>query len=901
MKLQILDADYKMPNHSPVLRLFCKDERGNSKCLFVEDFDPYFYVKTDEREKLTEILEDEYAGEIKKLENVKRKIPIGYQEGKENFVKVTNKNPRNVPEIRNFLRKKDFVEGVYEADILFKYRFLADTNSSGMGWIEADCKNTQTSTVNVPAMKAKNIKSIEKVENAPLRYLSFDIECIAEEEDRMVDAEKDPIVLISCSFDPAFKGQDDLVLVAKSGSTSGEHFRNEEEMLEKFVEIIEQYDPDIITGYNLKDFDIPYVFKRLEKYDIPKSIGRCEQPARCNKYGNSTNVTIKGRVVVDPYQIIKKDPYMRLMRYDLDTVSEELLGENKEDVEYDEMKDLWQSEGKDLQRFVKYCEKDARLALDLLIKKGILDKFFELAKISGLLLGDVMGGQTQRISNRLLKEFKKRDYVLPVKPSDEELERRNEKRKKEALKGGLVLEPIKGLHTDACVSVLDFKSLYPSVMSTYNICPTTLVDDENEFSDDMEFWESPSGEKFVKSDVRKGILPSIVEELIDTRTEVKKKMKEAEDPEMESQLNAKQLALKTMTNSFYGYTGYYRTRLYRLAIANAITSLGRYVTETTEEMCEEEFGVTVVYGDTDSVMVKGDSKNLDEVHELSSEISEYITNELPGRLILEPEKIYRSFLILTKKRYAGWAFIKTDDGWEEKIDMKGIETVRRDWCRLVSETMEEVIDIILKEGDINKAIELVQEVIGKLSRREISLKKLEIIKSLTKKVENYDGTLPHIELAKKMKERDPSTAPTPGDRVPYVVIEGNQILSKRVEDPGYIKENDLKVDAGYYIHSQLLPPIKRIFEVIGVDEDELFGNGRQTSLSEVLNGENIDRDRDVAVRKNPEETVIENLRNFTCKECGKKFRRVPLQGKCECGGEIYASSAGSIGKLVKVS
>ncbi|MFB6075535.1 MAG: DNA polymerase domain-containing protein [Candidatus Aenigmatarchaeota archaeon] len=901
MKLQILDADYKMPNHTPVLRLFCKDEKGNSRCVFVEDFDPYFYVKAQDKERLANILEDKYSGEIKKLEEVQRRIPIGYRKGKEDFIKVTNKNPRKVPEIRDFLQKKDFVDGVYEADILFKYRYLADIDSSGMGWIEAECKNAQTNTVKIPAMKAKDIESIEKVENAPLRYLSFDIECIAEEDDRMVDAEKDPIVLISCSFDPAFKGEEDIVLVAKPGSSSGKHFRDEEEMLEKFVEIIDQYDPDIITGYNLKEFDIPYVFKRLEKYGIPKTVGRCEKPARCNKYGNNTDVTIRGRVVVDPYQIIKRDPYMRLMRYDLDTVSQELLGENKEDVAYDEMKELWESGGEDLQRFVTYCEKDARLALDLLTEKGILDKFFELAKISGLLLQDTMGGQTQRISNRLLREFKKRDYLLPVKPSDKELERRNKKRRTEALKGGLVLEPIKGLHTDACVSVLDFKSLYPSVMSTYNICPTTLVEDEDEVSEDMDFWESPSGEKFVKSDVRKGILPKIVEELIDTRTEVKKEMKEAKDPEMKSQLNAKQLALKTMTNSFYGYTGYYRTRLYRLAIANAITSLGRYVTETTKKMCEEDFGVTVAYGDTDSVMVKGDSKNLDEVHELSSEISEYITNELPGRLILEPEKIYRSFLILTKKRYAGWAFIKTDDGWKEKIDMKGIETVRRDWCRLVSETMEEVIDIILKEGNINKAITFVQEIIDKLSNREVPLKKLEIVKSLTKKVENYDGTLPHIELAKKMKKRDPSTAPTPGDRLPFVIIEGNQIISKRVEHPDYIKENDLKVDADYYIHSQLLPPIKRIFEVIGVDEDELLGNGRQTSLGEVLNGEKVDRDRDVAVSKSPEETVIKNLENFTCKNCGKEFRRVPLRGKCDCGGSIYASSAGSIGKMVQVS
>jgi hypothetical protein len=215
--------------------------------------------------------------------------------------------------------------------------------------------------------------------------------------------------------------------------------------------------------------------------------------------------------------------------------------------------------------------------------------------------------------------------------------------------------------------------------------------------------------------------------------------------------------------------------------------------------------------------------------------------------------------------------------------------------------MEEVIDIILKEGNINKAIDFVQGVIKKLSNDEIPLEDLAVVKSITKRLDNYDGVLPHIELAKKMKDRDPSNAPTPGDRLPYVVIRGNQIISKRVEHPSYIEEKDLDVDADYYIHSQLLPPLERIFDVIGVDKQELLGDGRQATMDEIVNGGTVNRDRDVSIKKDPKDTVIKDLNGFECKECGKKFRRVPLKGKCECGGEIYGVGNGSIGKKVKIN
>ena len=213
--------------------------------------------------------------------------------------------------------------------------------------------------------------------------------------------------------------------------------------------------------------------------------------------------------------------------------------------------------------------------------------------------------------------------------------------------------------------------------------------------------------------------------------------------------------------------------------------------------------------------------------------------------------------------------------------------------------MYEVLRIILKEGDIKKAIKFVRGVVEKLNKGEIDLEKLAVTKSITKSIDRYEGMLPHIELAKKMRERNPAMAPTPGERITFVIVRGNQMLSKRAEDPEYIKEHNLKIDSDYYVNSLLLPPLERIFSVIGVDKGELLGMGRQYSLKEMVSNSTIKRD--YKIRLPPEEIKVKNLRGFVCRQCDKNFRRVPLQGKCECGGGILALGDGSIGGLVEIN
>ncbi len=878
MRFQLLDADYFLNGAKPVIRLFGKTENGNAICAFYDKFQPYFYVKQGKGS----VAALKAMKEITNIEEVKRFIPLGYKKEPESLLMITVDNPQNVPKLRDELVQNGFED--FDSDIMFKYRFMVDFGVKGMDWIEFEGTKAFTKMAKVTSYHVNKMKKIEKNENADLKFLAFDIECLPADLKRPMDSKKDPIVMVSLSFSPDHKNQKSLVLVAKPVSSSGvQGFRSEKELLEEFIKVIENYDPDMLIGYNCNNFDLPYLLDRMRKHGIQPNFGRCEKNVFSKTFGMMQECIVPGRIVVDPYQILKRDPWVKFHRYNLNTIAKELLNEEKIDVEHTEMPDLWNGGREGLNKFIEYCRKDSELAIRLVLEKGMLDRFFELSKISGLLLQDTFGGQSSRVETMLLHEFRKKNFVMPSRPSKEELLKRTREREKKELKGATVLEPKKGLHTEGCILVLDFRSLYPSIMRTYNVSPdTVLLKKEN-----VPATKSPTGAYFVNQAVREGIFPSLLKELISARGRIKKMMKSAKDEEKRI-LNAKQLALKDMSNSFYGYTGYIRARLYMIDVANTITAHGRKNLEKTKKLIEDNFAVEVLYADTDSVFLKTNIKDLDEAKKEGSKIAKFVSDKLPGYLELEFEKIYKTFLILTKKRYAGWEFEPSGDGWVDKIEMKGIETIRRDWCTLVSETMEEVIKIILKEGDIQKAISRVRTVMTSLKNNEVPLEKLTIIKGITKSLESYEGMLPHIELAKKIAKRNPSEAPVVGDRIGFVIIRGNLLLSKRSEDPRYAREHNLQIDSDYYIYSQLFPPIERILSAVGISKSELLGNGRQASMKEVFSKNS---------KKKP--AVLKGWESFVCKRCNKSYRRMPLSGACECGGDLMISYHGTLGNKVK--
>ncbi len=881
--MQILDCDYTMLNGKPLIRIFGKTTEGRSLCIFANRFLPYFYLLPHGGQDFGKIKEELKRRYDVSFEECERLLPIGYGHERKGL-KIIGRDPGKIPEIKELAKK---FGTPYEADILFKYRYMVDHGLKGMCWVEAEGKYVGTKTVRCKAFEAEKITPLNKQENAPLKYMALDIECMTDDERRLPDAEKDNIIIMSLAFFPDYKGKEKITFIAKRigfASRGVICFDNENDMLKKFSEILQDFDPDILIGYNINNYDLPYIVKRLDVLQLPKDLGRAEKQVFLKKLQAGLVPSIVGRAVVDPYEILKRDPWVKFKRYDLGTVAKALLNEDKIEIDgIREMREMWN--GGDLKKFIDYSQRDAELALKLIIEKNLLDKFFELAKVSGLLLQDSLGGQSQRHECKLLHEFFRRGILMPCKPEALELRKYKDEREKKGLKGALVLEPQVGLHKS--VLVLDFASLYPSIIRTYNVCPTTLL-----IEGEAEHITTPSGAKFVTEKVREGVLPSVLKELMEARKAVKKQMKSETDKEKTRVLNAKQLALKDMANSLYGYTGYIRARLYVMDVANSITAYGRENITKTKKIIEDEFPVEVLYGDTDSMFIKTSLQDLEEARKLGSAISESVSKKLSGYLSLEFEKIYKTFLILTKKRYAGWRFEKISDcEWKDKIEMKGIETVRRDWCSLTTETMLQVIDIVLKEGDIAKAAKYVRSVIDDLAAGKIPLEKLTIVKGLTKTPDSYDGVQPHAELAKKISSRDPTRAPMVGERLGYVIIKGNQLISKRAEDPEFVKQKGLEIDPQYYIENQLLPPLERVFEVCGIAKTELIEGSKQRKLFEIIRQE----------IKQPEQTVFKEFESVACKKCSWSFRRVPLAGACpKCGSHLFFSSNGSLGAFVEL-
>ncbi len=884
LKFQVIDADYIVLD-KPRVRIFGKTDDNKPVCVYYDGFYPYFYSEYSDK------IRDVAEAKARKVEVVEKFPAIGYHDKPKKFLKITMNDPKQVPEMRREI--ESYGIRTFESDILFVYRFMIDHGIKGMGWVEAEAVPQSSNLVTVPVFEAKSFKPVDIKKNTDLKILSFDIETVSENLDEGIDMERDPIIMISLSFSHEYRGKKRLVLVARPFSDDEAlGFSDEKEMLEKFQQIIHEYDPDIITGYNIKNFDLPYVITRFKKNGLKAFLGRTlDKQATAVKRGQNWSIKIIGRIIADAYEIIKSDIYFpyKLNRFNLETVAQTVLGEGKTDVKYKEIYGLWNGSASDIRRLVEYAKQDADLVMKIIDRVSMFDKFIAISKLSGVLLEDSFGGQSKRIETMVLHYFRDSGFIMPSSPSDEESRQRMMEREKHGLKGAIVLDPVPGLYTETYIDVLDFKSLYPSIIMTFNICPTTVVIDERE---DVDYHESPVGFRFVKESVRPGIIPRILDDILSLRFKLKAQLKEITDPDEYRYVNAYQIALKIMANSFYGYTGYIRARLYMIQVASSITAWGRWTIETTKRLIEENFGLKVVYGDTDSVFVDvgiSTSDDIEKAREMGDKISEYITETLPGKLMLEFEKTYKSFLILAKKRYAGWKFEKKKGKWYDKIDMKGIETVRRDWCPLVTETMLEVINILLKENDVKKATGYVRETVRKLKRGEIPMEKLTIVKGLTKPPDKYDGSIPHVLVAKKMARRNPIDPPRVGDRIPFVIIKGNRLVSERAEDPEYVREKGLEIDYDYYINNQLLPPIERIFEVIGIQRSELLGEGRQGSLSDMFGKPKT------KPNKGSEEIKLRGVEGFQCEKCKKTYRSMPLTGRCDCGGRVLIVSNGYIG------
>ena len=222
----------------------------------------------------------------------------------------------------------------------------------------------------------------------------------------------------------------------------------------------------------------------------------------------------------------------------------------------------------------------------------------------------------------------------------------------------------------------------------------------------------------------------------------------------------------------------------------------------------------VIYGDTDSVMVRFGVSTVAEAMKLGQEAAVKVSESFIKPIKLEFEKVYFPYLLINKKRYAGLYFTRPDT--YDKVDCKGIETVRRDNCPLVAKMMNNCLQKILIERNPNGAVEYVKQTISDLLCNRVDISQLVITKELTKTDKEYTAKQAHVELANKMKKRDPGNAPKLGDRVPYVIIaasKGTPAYAK-AEDPIYVLENNVAIDFQHYLTNMLSKPLMRLFEPI---------------------------------------------------------------------------------------
>lgn len=839
-----------------VARFFGVTEEGHLVLCNVTGFLHYFYVpvprgffKDQHIARFKQYISSNFHG-VEDIEIVLKESIWGYNKNvKSPFLKIIVENAKNIAKLRGA-----FERGEVRFENLFPPQNVTYDNINYLLRLMVDCKITGMSWITLPGGKYRMVEGEalkvlgcqfeveinyrdlishqlegEWLKMAPLRILSFDIEC-AGRKGIFPEAQHDPVIQIAnvvLRYGESTPFVRNVFTVNTCSPIIGSQiFENtrEEDMLMKWRDFVVKVDPDVIIGYNTANFDIPYLLDRaqalgLRQFPFFGRLPYVKQEAKASlfsskAYGMRENkvVNIDGRMQLDLLQFCQRE--YKLRSYTLNSVSAHFLGEQKEDVQHSIITDLQNGTKETRRRLAVYCLKDAFLPLRLLEKLMCLVNYTEMARVTGVpFLYLLSRGQQIKVISQLFRKCLEDDVIIPnmkAEGTDDMYE------------GATVIEPERGYY-DVPIATLDFSSLYPSIMMAHNLCYTTLLSKQSiklyNLTED-DYILTPNGDYFVKSHKRQGILPTILNELLTARKKAKQDLKRETDPFKRDVLNGRQLALKISANSVYGFTGATIGKLPCLAISSSVTAFGRTMIEKTKTEVQEHYSIKnghpydaqVIYGDTDSVMVKFGYKDLATCMKIGEEAAAYVSTKFKDPIKLEFEKVYFPYLLINKKRYAGLYWTNPDK--PDKMDTKGIETVRRDNCRLVLNVITKVLDYILEERDVTKAENFVKQTIADLLQNRIDLSQLVITKAYSK--QDYTAKQAHIELAERMKKRDPGSAPTLGDRVAYVIINGAAGAKnyEKSEDPLFVLENSLPIDVKYYLENQLANPLMRIFEPI---------------------------------------------------------------------------------------
>ena len=764
----ILQPTYRIESGRPVVHLFGRLETGEPFLVRDDREIPHFYINRDDRERA------EAAGATRIVDSRRETM------GGLTVARVEVAIPSQTPPLRSRLQKAGIP--CYESDVRFAMRYLINRGIQGSLLIEG------------PARPDPNLgqvyenPSVSGADWGPrLSVLSIDIETDPKAQNLL------SVALYGCGQSEVLI-RDDRNRAIPPGTSS---FPNQRELLEAFSARVRGLDPDVITGWNVVDFDFMVLLRVASRLGLKLRLGRGPEEARLRSFRSpwaSYEALLPGRVVIDGIQLLRGS-FVKMENYSLESVATSVLGETKTITGHDRAAEILCNYESDLERFIEYNRNDARLALKILEKL----KLFELAVQRSMLTGlpiDRVSGSIAAFDFLYLSRLHERGIVAPsVGSSDTSTSN----------PGGHVLEPQPGLHEH--VLVFDFKSLYPSLIRTFHIDPLGYVEEPVE---DPELIVAPNGAAFRR---QSGILAQLLDGLFPRREAAR-----AEGDQVASH------AIKILMNSFYGVLGTPACRFFRPQLAGAITTLGREILLWSKQRAEG-FGFEVLYGDTDSLFVQSNQSNaqaaLEEgrklVERLNADLTSFVTERwgVESRLELELERLYRKlhFPLVrhgtagARKRYVGLI----GEGEGSEIVFTGMEVVRRDWTGLAKQVQRELYRRLFEGEEVATYLE---GVVSDLRAGHLD-QFLVYRKGLRKSIDKYTATTPpHVAAARKLSS-------PPGRIISYLMTS---------DGPEPFEESSHPLDYEHYVQKQVRPIAEPILELLGQDFDKVIGDDRQLEL-----------------------------------------------------------------------
>lgn len=676
----------------------------------------------------------------------------------------------------------------FEADIRLADRFLMER------FIKGSIEFTGNVTSRTQHQRVTNTKCRAGDYLPTLSVVSLDIEC----------SEKG--ILYSIGLDSSMDSRVIMVGPEQEADTPIQWVKDEAALLEAMIDWFKRYDPDVIIGWNVIDFDFRLLHKRAEWNKIKLNIGRDSQPSffRSSVQSQQGFITIPGRVVLDGIDMLKTATY-HFRSWSLESVSQELLGEGK-DIHnvHDRMDEINRMFKFDKPSLAKYNLQDCVLVNRIFEHTHLIEFAIERSRLTGVEL-DKVGGSVAAFTNLYLPQIHRAGYIAPNLQPENWI----------ASPGGYVMDSIPNLYDS--VLVLDFKSLYPSIIRSFLIDPMGLIEGlKQEIGrDDDQAVEGFRGGQFHRS---KHFLPEMIETLWAARDVAKKNNEKAFSQ-----------AIKIIMNSFYGVLGSSGCRFFDTRLASSITMRGHEIMKQTKVLIEEK-GYQVIYGDTDSTFVSlNGSYSQEDADEIGQSLVAYINDwwtqhlkdkyNLTSILELEYETHYRKFLMPTirgsetgsKKRYAG---LIGEEG-DEKIVFKGLESARTDWTPLAQRFQQTLYEMVFHDQDPTDYVRNFVDETAAGKHDDL----LVYQKRLRRKLHEYQKNIPPQVRAARMADDINEQLGRPlqyqnKGRIEYLITLNGP------EPKEYLKS---AIDYQHYIDKQLKPVAEAILPFIGLDFEQVSG------------------------------------------------------------------------------